>query len=1053
VTLIRLLVFSFLLIITASTPGIAAEPITIDSFEDVTGWSPHPADGVELKIGSGDGAAGKSLQLDFKFTGGGYAVARKAFDFDVPGNYAFSFRVRGESLPNTLEFKLIDSTGENVWWAVRRDMAFSKDWETITFRKRHISFAWGPIGGGELKHVAAIEFAVTAGSGGTGTVWIDELELRELPPPGATPPAPVATATSELPGSEASGAVDRHNTRSWASAPGDARPAITLNFQESVEFGGLTINWNPGKHRPDYDVQISNDGKTWRVVRPVRGSNGGPDYIFLPETEARQLRLVSVSDGAQVGIIEIIIHPIEWSATRESFFEYIAKNARRGLYPRSMLGEQTYWTVVGVDGDTKECLFGEDGAIEVGKGMFSIEPFLTVDGRLVTWADVEMTHELSAGADPAVKWTLGDLDLRIRAGAFGLPDSSFVEMSYSVFNRGADPKTITLHLAVRPFQVNPPFQFLNTRGGTAPIRQITFENRALAVDGEPRLRLRSPGETDVTFGSVTFDQGDAVADYLALGRPLPGAAPSDSFSAASAVLSIPVELAPRSARAMSVTLPLYLNSPASPGNFESLSRVRAVTHLNDAIALPAASPNATSGSGAELMETLRAQLSYILINRAGPAIQPGVRSYARSWIRDGALTSSALLRMGQPEPVHEFIAWFAPHQYANGKIPCVVDHRGADPVPEHDSSGEFIFLIAEYHRFMRDPDHLAKYWPQVVRAADYLDSLRLERRTPEYQKPETKHFYGILPPSISHEGYSAKPMHSYWDDFFALKGFRDAVWLAEEMRDEDTRRRLVAIRDEFERDFVNSINASMAFHKIDYIPGCADLGDFDATSTSIALAPVGAENVVPEAALRRTFDKYYEFITDRTAQNTWDAYTPYEARNIGAFIRLGQPDRAWELTQFLLSHQRPRGWRVWAEVVGREERKPRFIGDMPHTWVGSDFVRSVLDMFVYEDNGDSTLVVGAGIRSEWVTTEPGVAVNGLPTPYGALRYTIKSFEGGTEVKIEDGVRMPAGGVVVALPPSVGDSRRATVNGVPAGYDKARKILVRSLPAAIVIPKE
>jgi hypothetical protein len=112
--LARLLVLAFFLIAAASTAGTAAEPTMIDGFEDVTGWTPHPADGVELKIGSGEGlylgnppdigynhVRGKALQLDFKFTGGGYAVARKAFDFDVPENYAFSFRVRGESLPNT----------------------------------------------------------------------------------------------------------------------------------------------------------------------------------------------------------------------------------------------------------------------------------------------------------------------------------------------------------------------------------------------------------------------------------------------------------------------------------------------------------------------------------------------------------------------------------------------------------------------------------------------------------------------------------------------------------------------------------------------------------------------------------------------------------------------------------------------------------------------------------------------------------------------------------------------------------------------------------------
>ena len=36
-----------------------------------------------------------------------------------------------------------------------------------------------------------------------------------------------------------------------------------------------------------------------------------------------------------------------------------------------------------------------------------------------------------------------------------------------------------------------------------------------------------------------------------------------------------------------------------------------------------------------------------------------------------------------------------------------------------------------------------------------------------------------MPESISHEGYSAKPMHSYWDNFFALLGLRALFVLVE----------------------------------------------------------------------------------------------------------------------------------------------------------------------------------------------------------------------------------------------------------------------------------
>jgi len=67
----------------------------------------------------------------------------------------------------------------------------------------------------------------------------------------------------------------------------------------------------------------------------------------------------------------------------------------------------------------------------------------------------------------------------------------------------------------------------------------------------------------------------------------------------------------------------------------------------------------------------------------------------------------------------------------------------------------------------------------VEAAVGAILTLRAERRTAEYQTPERRVFYGLLPQSISHEGYSAKPMHSYWDDFFALKGLKDAAFLAE----------------------------------------------------------------------------------------------------------------------------------------------------------------------------------------------------------------------------------------------------------------------------------
>ena len=125
----------------------------------------------------------------------------------------------------------------------------------------------------------------------------------------------------------------------------------------------------------------------------------------------------------------------------------------------------------------------------------------------------------------------------------------------------------------------------------------------------------------------------------------------------------------------------------------------------------------------------------------------------------------------------------------------------------------------------------------VIGAVNYIEFLTNKRKTEQYKKEDSLVFYGLMPESISHEGYSAKPMHSYWDDFFTLRGLRDAVDIARITGDNNLETRCKNLRDEFEINLFNSLRLAIKNHNIDYIPGCAELGDFDATSTTISLFP------------------------------------------------------------------------------------------------------------------------------------------------------------------------------------------------------------------------
>ena len=124
-------------------------------------------------------------------------------------------------------------------------------------------------------------------------------------------------------------------------------------------------------------------------------------------------------------------------------------------------------------------------------------------------------------------------------------------------------------------------------------------------------------------------------------------------------------------------------------------------------------------------------------------------------------------------------------------------------------------------------------------------------------------------------------------------------------------------RDEFAADLGRSLRLAMAQHRIDYLPGAAELGDFDPTSSTLIFNPAGASRPVPRSALEATWERYWRESLERIeGRRAWDAYTPYEWRSVSAFVRLGQPQRAQALADFFMRDRRPGAWNQWGEVVG-----------------------------------------------------------------------------------------------------------------------------------------
>lgn len=701
-------------------------------------------------------------------------------------------------------------------------------------------------------------------------------------------------------------------------------------------------------------------------------------------------------------------------------YQIAASGAQRALFPASLQMQQTYWTAVGVHAGRQKSIFDEYGNLEAFKGAPLVQPiWRNADGHAAGAAGQTVQHALRDGWKPMPSATWAPqpgLELRSEAFAIERDGQPVTLLRHRLHNSGTTTINGTLTLVVRPMQMNPPWQ----NGGLSPIRDVSVERQAVRVNGRTLLHSLTPVTAS---GAAPFGAEGATEITAAIAA---GTLPStqqarDDQGLAAAALSYRISLAPGASEAIVAAFPLGTAAADANGvlpdapPLDLASLPHGADAAFDALAAQASTDwQARLGQvglrlpDPSLVDMLRAQAAYMLINQTGPAMQPGPRNYNRSFIRDGMATSAVLLRMGEAKVARDYLAWYSEHGvHANGLVSPILNDDGSVNTGfgsdiEYDSQGQYVALVADVARLDGGPESVRAYLPKVKAALRFLQELRERTLVAGYMagQPAPERFAGILAPSISHEGYPS-PTHSYWDDYWGLKGWHDGAWLADALGDHETavwaRQQYKALYDALHA----SIRATMAWKGIDFIPSSADLGDGDPTGVSIALDPTGAQSVLPADALRTTFARYLEDVRKRNQPGALYAYTPYEIRNVLSYVHLGQPEAADELLQGLLHDRRPLEWQVLAEVVHSRLRFPRYLGDMPHTWIGAEYGRTLFGMLMRED--DDALSLLPGTPPSWVAGD-GLAVERLPTAYGTLQMQARQRDGTLVVTLGDGLR-------------------------------------------------
>ncbi len=331
----------------------------------------------------------------------------RALPLDLPANYEITFYLRGDAPVNDFQVKLVDASGDNVWWFNRRELRLSARLAAGADQEAPDRLRVGPD-----RRIARCSTSPTPRvrrRRGTrrrqGLARISDLTLRRA-----------AADRRRRRRRRAARVVGRGRRRRRSRSTATPRPrgGATRRRRRAEPHARLRPRARvrrPGPALAGRAVRIALRRRALRRRRALAHAcaassdgNGGHDRDLRCRSPRRATCASRLHDGPARGATR---SPSSRSRTSPSARRRTHSSRRsrasspRGYFPRGFSGEQPYWTIVGIDGGSDSGLLSRGrrargGAAAGSRSSRSSSP----TARLVTWADVDAQPFLRDGYLP-----------------------------------------------------------------------------------------------------------------------------------------------------------------------------------------------------------------------------------------------------------------------------------------------------------------------------------------------------------------------------------------------------------------------------------------------------------------------------------------------------------------------------------------------------------------------------------------------------------------------------------------------------------------------------
>ena len=594
------------------------------------------------------------------------------------------------------------------------------------------------------------------------------------------------------------------------------------------------------------------------------------------------------------------------------------------------------WTAVGNPYSSWEAVVDPTGLVSTMSDGWSLDWWIACAGQWILPSRARGVSQRVADAGARVCTTLP------------LPDGGVataevwplrVDGSEYVAVEVTSDRPVTVAFAVRPYNAE----------GLAVVETIRVEPRAILVDDHVGVVLPEPAEQ---MAASTYHDGDCLDDFVSgTAVPFGPLRVHDEAGLAQAAVSYPLE--PGGSRR--VLLPLPPPRVGSRPAARAVDRAAQVTQA--AGALPAEQGRRfdldrglrTRLPDPRLQEAIDANRTYLLALHDPGSITAGPLTYHRFWFRDAAYQVSTLDRWGFHDEAADVLNTYPERQQRDGFF--------YSQWREWDANGAAIFAIAEHYRLTADRGWLAAMMPAVRRGAEWIEH---KRRT----RPRTRHA-GLLPAGISAEHLGPYDVY-YWDNFWCLRGLRDAAYLADAVGDRNTANRWRRAADDYFTAIRASVARSTRNAPAPYLPAGPNRGaDAGMIGSLVACYPL--ELLAPtDPLIANTLNMIRERFTIGPAFYQAIAHTglgTYLTLQLAYVELLAGDATGWHRLRWLLDVASPTY--TWPEAI-----HPRTgggcMGDGHHGWAAADFLGFLRAMLVRDvPAGTRTVAAVSLVPPEW----------------------------------------------------------------------------------------